>query len=39
MIIAALSLAFCAAGAIVLVLGAIVTSEPQRDHPPGAGLL
>lgn len=41
MIIAALSLALCAAGALVLVLGlgAIVTVEPPRDHPHGAGLL
>ncbi|WP_272913277.1 hypothetical protein [Methylobacterium sp. SyP6R] len=39
MIIAALSLALCAAGALVLGLGAIVTVEPPRDHPHGAGLL
>jgi hypothetical protein len=39
MIIAALSLALCAAGALVLGLGAIVTVEPPRDHPYGASLL
>lgn len=39
MIIAALSLAFCAAGALVLGLGTIVTVELPRDHPHGAGLI
>lgn len=39
MIIAALSLAFCAAGALILALGAIVTIEPPRDHPHGADLI
>lgn len=34
-----LSLAFCAAGALVLGLGAIVAVEPPRDHPHSAGLL
>ncbi|GJD53616.1 hypothetical protein OPKNFCMD_6393 [Methylobacterium crusticola] len=39
MIIALITLAFCAAGALVLGLGAVVASETDRDHPHGAGLL
>lgn len=41
MMIAALSLslALCAAGALVLGLWAIVSVEPPRDDPHGAGLL
>jgi hypothetical protein len=39
MFIAALSLALAGSVALVLGLGAAVSSETVREHPPEAGLL